>query len=523
MRLFPRSQLVFGGRPYATCLVAVTLGSLVSVGCGTRVEGSLDGGSGSVPQASAAVGGSPLSGSPVPGAVGQSFGDTGTTTAAGGSPVAEQAPERGVTTAPGSQGAAAARPGLPQSNAGGVTPVESGRGQSADPKRAGPKGSGGVQPENPVRVPPADSGGVRPELVIGSVGTLSGPAGAITGQVATGVQVWARFINKRGGLRGHPVRLITQDDGSDPARHRAIVQDLVESRHVIAFVGNPEALTGRQSVEYLTAKGIPVVGSDTATGWFYESPVYFPQAPHGNFLFEAMLDGFAAQTVPKGLKRVAYITCVEVSACTEGDRIWTRDAAKVGYEIVYKASVSLAQPDFTAECLNARRANAQVIATAFDAASITRLARSCLRQDYRPVIGIGSVNSTPYLPKEPGLQNAVVGGIPTYPWFLTDTPAIKEFRQAVEEAGLQPLAGHELGWVSGKLFELLVPDVPGEVTPSAVLARRGLVRDETLNGLTMPLTFESGKNAQPRTCGFLVAIQDERYVSPDGGKLHCRS
>ena len=522
MRLLSRSQMVLGGKRGATFLMAALL-ALPSVGCGTRVEGSLASAPGSSPQQAAAVDGSASSETPAPSPAEQSLGDTGTTAAAGAPPAAEQAPQSGVPTAPAGLRAPAPPPGLPQSKAGGVPPVASERAQSADPKRADPKESGGVQPENPVRVPPADSGGVRPELVIGSVGTLSGPAGAITGQVTTGVQVWVRFINKRGGLRGHPVRLITQDDGSDPARHRAIVQDLVENRHVIAFVGNAEALTGRQSVEYLTGKGIPVIGSDTATGWFYDSPVYFPQAPHGNFLFEAMLDGFAAQTVPKGLKRLAFITCVEVSACTEGDRIWTRDAAKVGYELVYKAQVSLAQPDFTAECLNARRAGAQVIATAFDAASITRLARSCLRQGYRPVIGIGSINSTPYLPQEPGLQNAVVGGIPTYPWFLTDTPAIQEFRQAVEEAGLQLLAGYELGWASGKLFEVLVPDVPGEVTPSALLERRGLVRDETLGGLTMPLTFESGKNAQPRTCGYLVAIQDEAYVSPDGGQLHCRN
>ena len=90
-------------------------------------------------------------------------------------------------------------------------------------------------------MPPEDSGRVRPELVIGSVGTLSGPVGAAVGQVTTGVQVWVRFINERGGVRGHRVRLVTADDGGDPARHRAIVQDLVENRHVIALVGNPEA------------------------------------------------------------------------------------------------------------------------------------------------------------------------------------------------------------------------------------------------------------------------------------------
>ena len=182
---------------------------------------------------------------PAPGAVEQSLGVTATTAAASGSPVAEQAPQRGVPTAPGNVSATASRPGLPQSNSGAGTPAGPGGGQPGDPKRADPKDSGRVQPDNPIPVPPGDPGGVRPEVVIGSVGTLSGPAGATIGQVATGVQVWARFINKRGGVRGHPVRLITQDDGGDPARHRAIVQDLVESRHVIAFVGNPEALTGQ--------------------------------------------------------------------------------------------------------------------------------------------------------------------------------------------------------------------------------------------------------------------------------------
>ena len=485
-------------------LVLMTLAALVSAGCGTRVERSVSGASDTASQQTA-VGGRPLSEAPAPRGVQPAERGAETVEAAGTSPKAEHSRGRGVPIAPG-PGAAVSGTGVPQSSSERVTPVD----------------SGGVQPEDPAR-PPEDLGRVRSELVIGSAGTLSGPVGAVVGQVASGVQAWVSFVNKRGGVRGHRLRLITADDGGDPARHRAIVQDLVEARGVVALVGNPEVLTGRQSVEYLTGKGIPVIGSDGAGDWFYDSPVYFPQAPHGESLMESILDGYAAQTVPKGLKRVALILCLEASACTEGERIWTRDAGKVGFEVVYKARVSLAQPDFTAECLSARRENAQVFATAFDAASIARLARSCLRQGYEPVIGIGSANASPFHTREPGLQNAVVGGIPHYPWFLTDTAAIREFRQGVEEAGLEPLSGYELGWVSGKLFELLVPDVPGAVTASAVLARRGLVRDETLGGLTMPLTFEAGKNAQPRTCGYLVAIENERFVSPDGGLLHCRS
>src|SRR3989442_467713 len=72
-----------------------------------------------------------------------------------------------------------------------------------------------------------------------------------------------------------------------PARDRALVQEFVEQRKVIGFVGNPEALTGQGSVDYLTKAGIPVVGSEGAGQWFYESPTYFPQGSTGNALLQA--------------------------------------------------------------------------------------------------------------------------------------------------------------------------------------------------------------------------------------------
>jgi branched-chain amino acid transport system substrate-binding protein len=42
------------------------------------------------------------------------------------------------------------------------------------------------------------------------------------------LQVWTASINARGGLNGHRVRLIVADDGGDPARSKALVQDAVE-------------------------------------------------------------------------------------------------------------------------------------------------------------------------------------------------------------------------------------------------------------------------------------------------------
>src|SRR5438105_5005424 len=57
--------------------------------------------------------------------------------------------------------------------------------------------------------------------VVATVGTTSGTLGATLLPVLQGFQVWVQQINQRGGVHGHRVRLITFDDGGDPARHRA--------------------------------------------------------------------------------------------------------------------------------------------------------------------------------------------------------------------------------------------------------------------------------------------------------------
>src|SRR5205085_150337 len=116
------------------------------------------------------------------------------------------------------------------------------------------------------------AGGVRSPVRIASVGTYSGPIGAILVANVEGLRVWVRWINGRGGLNGHPVTLAVADDGGDPARHRAQVQDMVERIKVIAFVQNSESLAGPGSVDYLTAKRVPVVGGDTAGQYYYSSP-----------------------------------------------------------------------------------------------------------------------------------------------------------------------------------------------------------------------------------------------------------
>ena len=69
--------------------------------------------------------------------------------------------------------------------------------------------------------------------------------------------------------------------------------------------------------------------------------------------------------------------------CDIFDKGWNGPYAKeLGFEIVYQARASLTQPDYTAECLSAQQAGADVIITAVDNNSYCASARSCARQNF---------------------------------------------------------------------------------------------------------------------------------------------
>ena len=104
-----------------------------------------------------------------------------------------------------------------------------------------------------------------------------------------GLQIWAKWVNSKGGVNGHEVQLFSADDAGDGARHRALVQDLVESKGVLAFVSQPSTVAGRSSVEYLNAKRVPVIGLQAGESWAYESPMFFPQAPTGEASYRAAM------------------------------------------------------------------------------------------------------------------------------------------------------------------------------------------------------------------------------------------
>ena len=432
-----------------------------------------------------------------------------------------QSPAAGsqTTSAPG------ARPAISPSATPSAASSATGQPQKSQPQKA-PDGRATSTPTGPAGVAPEPGATLTPgqgsPVVVASVGTYSGPAASTIKPLLEGVQLWVKHINQAGGLNGHSVSLIVYDDAGDPARHRSQIQEAVERRKVVAFLGNGDALTGQGSVKYLEEKRIPHIGTMGGITWAHSTPMYFPQASEADAFYVSIITGVAEQVVPKGKKKLGTLMCAEAQGCQDADRVYARIAKDLGFEHVYRGTASIAQPDYTAECLAARNAGAEVLLTFLDGNSITRLGSSCRRQSYQAVIATGSVIALDRFKDDPNLDG-MVAAHHTVPWFQSGTPATDEFQNAMRTlgAGLASGAGTTAGWTAGKLFERAGAHLPEPPTAEAVLAGLWSMHDDTLGGITRPLTFIENKPAPERACWFDMQVKDKAWVSPDGFALHC--
>ncbi|HET9772877.1 MAG TPA: ABC transporter substrate-binding protein [Acidimicrobiia bacterium] len=436
----------------------------VALGAGAGAAGASGGASGGGPNASGSSGG------------GRGVGGAGAT--AGGS------------TAPGgsagSSGAAAGKPG------------------AATPGTPGPS------------TPLPGAGGKKSEILFGSFGAESGVLGAVSGPAPPAIRAWAAYINAKGGINGHPVRVILGDDNADPSRTLALVRQMVERDKVIAFF-NDYSFTLSAATKYLEEKRIPVVGTIGGDVVGDHSPMVFhPLVGPDKGQAWGFLLTIATQT---DKKKLALIYCREANTCAVQMQSFKKLLPWNGLTSVYEAQVSLAQPDYTAEMLQAQRAGAEVIVSLVDSASVARLAQSAHRQGYNPIFS-GTYNLNQDLIYAGGKDvEGLLLTSRTPPW--DSSPRLQFYRDAMDRYQPKAYRG-DLGggvFVVGKLIEEKIgPFISEPPTTAQILEGLFALSNEKLGGLLPGVGFVDGEHFGTNQCVVPVKLTGGKFVAHDAAE-----
>jgi branched-chain amino acid transport system substrate-binding protein len=361
-------------------------------------------------------------------------------------------------------------------------------------------------------------------VVIGSVGTYSGVLGANLAPAPPTLEAWAKYVNARGGVACHPVQVYTVDDQGSTDRANSATQDLVQNKHAVALVGSfiPNTASGVQA--YVDPHRIPVVGGDGFTPWDSD-PMLFNEGSNIDTQVYAT-EKYSAQI---GKPKWAVLYCGESSVCSNGKNLASKYAASAGVTIVDTEQVSVAQPNFTANCLNAQSKGAQVIYNINDASSMYRVADDCANQSYHPLISTAAASMTSQQTSDPNLEG-LFGTNADAPWMLGSTPALQAYQQAMATyAPSLTLTGITImTWTSAELFRSAVENMgaaatSGPITTQTVLQGLWKIQHQTLGGLTpQSLNFRQRQPGAPVKCAFITAIKGSKWTAPIGLTQICR-
>jgi len=354
-------------------------------------------------------------------------------------------------------------------------------------------------------------------IVIGNAGSYTGLGTSGLDTAKQALQAWAADLNAHGGLKGHPIKLVIKDDGSDASKARAQVQEMVEKDHVIALVANLGYTSSADAWQgYLEQKRVPAIGGNgVAKGWS-SSPVFFSQAGSADTMYYG--------TVVVGAKfgagkNFGSIVCSEDAACTNASDAWNSKgyAKKVGLNPKYSAEVSLAQPDYTGECLQAKSAGVQILAVLLDPATTKRLMASCAQQGYKPqyllTYSEEAIDTVNYAPDILSAQTQL-------PFTGLNTASYNAFLRVWNKYTNKPPTPYAVtAWASAKIFERAAMDAK-ELTPAGIIDALYKYRGERFGGYTIPMSYGPHGTTSAK-CTFYLRGLNGKWTAPLADKPVC--
>ncbi|MGQ5524051.1 ABC transporter substrate-binding protein [Chitinimonas sp. PSY-7] len=109
----------------------------------------------------------------------------------------------------------------------------------------------------------AEVGVTDSEIIIGQSAALSGAAAELGKGVSRGANAYFDQINKRGGIHGRKIRLVTLDDGYEPDRAAANTKKLLEDENAFALFGYVGTPTSNASLPQIKQTGVPFIAPYT--------------------------------------------------------------------------------------------------------------------------------------------------------------------------------------------------------------------------------------------------------------------
>jgi len=196
-------------------------------------------------------------------------------------------------------------------------------------------------------------------VVLGAIVSATGPNSALGEQERNVLEMMETQVNAEGGVLGRPLKIVIEDDKTDPKEAVTAANRLIDQEKAVALI----AATGSAStlaVKEITAqKGLPQVAMAAANDITDKTPMeWIWRTPHKDALAVARALTYISETLQA--KTIAVLHD-ENAFGSSGMAEIEKTAGNYGLEIVASESYKTDDTDLTAQLTKIRGANPEVL------------------------------------------------------------------------------------------------------------------------------------------------------------------
>jgi branched-chain amino acid transport system substrate-binding protein len=195
--------------------------------------------------------------------------------------------------------------------------------------------------------------------VVGGIFSISGPASYLGEPERNSMEMVAEALNAKGGINGHPVKLVIYDDEGDVTKARLHATKLAQDKDVLAVIGPSLTHTSMAALEITQKAKVPMISCAAGIG------ITAPAKDRIWVFKTAQTDQMAVDRIYQylqkhNLKQVAILT-VSTGFGVSGKEQLLALAPKYGIQVVAQEVFGEKDTDMTPQLTKLRGTPAQVV------------------------------------------------------------------------------------------------------------------------------------------------------------------
>lgn len=352
------------------------------------------------------------------------------------------------------------------------------------------------------------SSGASADIVLGHSGDLSGTTAALTTDYVRGMNAYFDGINKRGGVRGEKIKLVSLDDGFNPDKTAENTKALIETYNAVALVGFRGTANMLKIVPIVQAAGVAQIGN-TSGAKSLRDP-YVPGLFHVRASTTDEIEAAVNHAWTIGIKKIAVVYQDDAFG-KEGLEAMNAAMQKRGVAPAAVAPVPRGTVDVAKAIDVVAAAKPQAVLLIAQAKPNAAFIQGLRLKGVNPQFFVLSVSSGLHAELKAPAAGVIVSQVVPFPFTELGNTVVREYQAAISATADKKFSYNSMeGFLNAKLVVRALQKMAGPPTRAKVISTLESFTNEDLGGFA--LTYSKQSNLGSRFVNLTMIRADGSFA-----------